>query len=71
MSGGFAYPHGTAADYGRETVAAVVRAGFACACAAHGHRIGRGLSRFELPRTQVLDWTGDELGAKLDAWFAA
>ena len=65
----FAYPHGTAADYGPETIAAVERAGFACACAAHGDRVRRDASPFELPRVQVLDWSGAELAARLDAWF--
>ena len=67
----FAYPHGTAADYGPETVAAVERAGFTCACVAHGDRVPKGGSVFELPRVQVLDWSGPELAAQLDAWFAA
>jgi peptidoglycan/xylan/chitin deacetylase (PgdA/CDA1 family) len=61
----FAYPFGTPADYNKDSVRAVSRAGYDLGCANFASRVGRGSPKLELPRVLVRDWTGEEFERRL------
>lgn len=61
----FAYPFGTPADYNRQSVRVVARAGYDLGCANFAARVGRGSPKLELPRVLVRDWTGEEFERRL------
>ena len=63
--GSFAYPHG---DHDSATVSAVRAAGFTSACTTAAGTASAGAGLLTLPRFQVLDWSGDELSARLHEW---
>jgi peptidoglycan/xylan/chitin deacetylase (PgdA/CDA1 family) len=65
----FAYPYGKSADYTTETVDAVRRAGFACACSTVTGVVRRSSDPFQLPRVWVRNCSGERLATQLDRWF--
>lgn len=67
----FAYPYGAVTDYNAESIAAVRRAGFKCACSNFPSRIRirPDNDSFQLPRILVRDWNGDEFARRLREWF--
>lgn len=65
----FAFPYGGPADYGRDTVKIVQEAGFHCAYSTTPGIVGPGAKRFQLPRVQVEDWTGEEFARRLAEWL--
>lgn len=67
----FAYPFGSFADYGPETVEFVRGAGFARACINDPARLRSRADRFRLPRFLVRDWDGDEFERRLRSWLAS
>jgi peptidoglycan/xylan/chitin deacetylase (PgdA/CDA1 family) len=64
----FAYPFGTRGDYNSETVMAVQRAGFSCACSNFPGWVVPGVSPYELPRYLVRDWGGNDFSRQLAEW---
>jgi peptidoglycan/xylan/chitin deacetylase (PgdA/CDA1 family) len=64
----FAYPHG---DHNTATVSAVRAAGFTAACTTAAATLSAASALLTLPRYQVLDWSGDELSARLQTWQRA
>lgn len=54
----FSYPNGMRADYTAETTQIVREAGFSCAYSAFDHDDWN--DAFQLPRTMVRDWDGEE-----------
>ena len=62
----FAYPYGSRSA---ETVAIVQEADFECACSTVAGLVGPGADRFQFPRVQVEDWSGEEFDRRLSAWF--
>jgi peptidoglycan/xylan/chitin deacetylase (PgdA/CDA1 family) len=67
----FAYPYGSQADYGPETVLLVRKIGFASACANFPRAIRNASDVYQLPRFLVRDWDGDEFSRRLKEWFGA
>jgi peptidoglycan/xylan/chitin deacetylase (PgdA/CDA1 family) len=67
----FAYPYGSRSDYMAETVTAVEKAGFICACANFPGTVQRHANNFELPRVVVRDWNGDKFARRLRQWFCS
>jgi peptidoglycan/xylan/chitin deacetylase (PgdA/CDA1 family) len=65
----FAYPFGGRGDYNLESIAAVQRAGFSCACSNFPGWGVRGVSPYELPRYLVRDWDGNEFSRQLAEWY--
>ncbi len=63
----FSYPFG---EYRKETVALVNGAGFSCACTTVGEPVWSRVDRYELPRFDVRDWSGEEFEERLLKWFA-
>jgi peptidoglycan/xylan/chitin deacetylase (PgdA/CDA1 family) len=66
-----AYPFGSPADYGPETMAAARDCGFAAACANFPAAVRRGSDLWQLPRLLVRNWNGDEFGRRLEDWLRA
>ncbi len=66
-----AYPFGSPADYGPETLAAARDSGFAVACANFPAVVRRGSDLWQLPRVLVRNWSGDEFGRRLEEWLRA
>ena len=66
----FSYPFGQPSDYSAETIALLRQAGFECACALGEELAGPATDPFQLPRTQVPDWTRDEFEERLTEWLA-
>jgi peptidoglycan/xylan/chitin deacetylase (PgdA/CDA1 family) len=62
----FAYPFGT---YQQETIALVEDAGFNCACTTVEESVWPGDRRFQLPRFEVRNWSGDEFEKRLLRWL--
>jgi peptidoglycan/xylan/chitin deacetylase (PgdA/CDA1 family) len=62
----FAYPFGDCDD---ASAAAVLSAGFECACGTGEDAVRPGTDRFRLPRFQIHDWDGDEFERRLAACF--
>lgn len=65
----FAFPYGGPADYSQDTVKIVQEAGFSCAYSTTPGVVGPGAERFQLPRVQVEDWTGEEFSKRLAEWL--
>jgi len=63
----FAYPYGTRQSYTAETVNLLKELGFTNACSNFRERIGRRTDLFQLPRSVVRDWDGDEFLRQLRA----
>jgi peptidoglycan/xylan/chitin deacetylase (PgdA/CDA1 family) len=61
----FAYPHG---EHDPVTVSEVRDAGLTTACTTLARSVSRRADCLRLPRFQVLDWSGDEFHARLQAW---
>jgi peptidoglycan/xylan/chitin deacetylase (PgdA/CDA1 family) len=61
----FAYPFGNQADFNRQTVRVVERAGFLRACSATPGVARSGRSPFALPRIPVKDWSEERFLAEL------
>jgi peptidoglycan/xylan/chitin deacetylase (PgdA/CDA1 family) len=59
----FSYPFG---DYNSETLALVRAAGFDVACTVEAARIWRSVNCLQLPRFEVLNWSGDEFIRRLE-----
>jgi len=62
----FAYPYGGKADYTRQSVACVRKAGYSLACSNFPGIIWPATNRFELPRFLIRDWSGDEFERRLE-----
>jgi peptidoglycan/xylan/chitin deacetylase (PgdA/CDA1 family) len=62
----FAYPYGA---YTKETPALVREAEFNCACSTVKATVWRRSDRFQLPRCDGKDWTGEEFEKQLLMWF--
>jgi len=58
----FAYPYG---DYDAHSPGLAADAGFTCACTTDANHVRRNSDPFALPRIQVEDWDGAELGRTL------
>jgi peptidoglycan/xylan/chitin deacetylase (PgdA/CDA1 family) len=67
----FAYPYGSSADYGADTVNAVQRAGFRAACSNFLGLVDATTAAFELPRMLVRNVSAKELERLVDAAFLA
>lgn len=65
----FAYPFGGQADYCGDTVRIVREAGFHYCCSTTPDRVRPGADRWQLPRFQVEDWTGEEFAGRLAEWL--
>lgn len=63
----FAYPYGA---YSAEILPLVQDAGFNCACSTHLSAVRKHTDRFQLPRVEVRDWSGDIFQRQLRRWFA-
>ena len=66
----FAYPFGKHGDYTNETVKIVVESGFDLACSNFAGLIGKAADRWQLPRTFMGDWSGEELERQLRVLLA-
>lgn len=62
----FAYPFG---DYTSETARLVQDAGFVCACSTAAGTVWQQSDRFQLPRVEVQNWTGEEFAQRLLRWL--
>ena len=62
----FSYPYGDTCD---TTTRLAQEVGFDAACIANGKTVRRGTHHFQLPRQNVGDWDGDELGRRLRRIF--
>lgn len=66
----FAYPYGTPGSFTRTTVSLLRAAGYQRACVNTVGAVRKRTGRYEWPRCMVYDWTGDELFAHVEEWFA-
>jgi len=66
----FAYPYGGQRDYDRHSVEAVRISGFSLACSNFPGIVWPNTNRWELPRTLIRNWNGEEFERVLDAVFA-
>jgi peptidoglycan/xylan/chitin deacetylase (PgdA/CDA1 family) len=62
----FAYPFGA---YRKNTIALVEAAGFNCACTTVEESVWPGDHRFQLPRFEMRNWSGDEFEQHLLHWL--
>ena len=62
----FSYPFG---QYRKDTAVLVNEAGFSCACTTEEEPVWNGTHRFQLPRFDVRDWSGEEFEERLLRWF--
>jgi peptidoglycan/xylan/chitin deacetylase (PgdA/CDA1 family) len=62
----FAYPFGV---YQRETVPLVREVGFGCACSTQEESVWPRSDRFQLPRFEVRNWSGEEFQKRLQQWL--
>jgi peptidoglycan/xylan/chitin deacetylase (PgdA/CDA1 family) len=65
----FAYPYGGIADYTPDTVEAVRRTGFLCACSNFPALVRQNADTFQLPRYIVRDWSGEVFEQRLREWM--
>jgi peptidoglycan/xylan/chitin deacetylase (PgdA/CDA1 family) len=63
----FAYPYG---DCDTNLISCVREAGFARACTTVAEMVTDGADPFQLPRVEVLDWSGQEFECRLREWFS-
>ncbi|MBJ6799245.1 polysaccharide deacetylase family protein [Geomonas propionica] len=61
----FAYPYGTRLSYARLTQRILQKEGFDCACSNFGGVVFPVVSRYQLPRFLVRDWSADEFASRL------
>ncbi|MBU5612549.1 polysaccharide deacetylase family protein [Geomonas azotofigens] len=61
----FAYPYGTRQSYARQTQRILQDEGFDCACANFGGAVFPVVSRFQLPRLLVRNWSAEEFAVRL------
>jgi peptidoglycan/xylan/chitin deacetylase (PgdA/CDA1 family) len=66
----FAYPYGTDTSYTADTVAIVREAGFDHACSNFRGSVSRLTDRYQLPRSVVRNWSGNEFACWLERWFS-
>lgn len=64
----FSYPYGA---YTTQTLGVVKEVGFSCACSTIPESVRRGQDRFQLPRVEVQDCSGEEFAVHLSRWFRA
>ena len=62
----FSYPFG---QYRKDTAILVNEAGFSCACTTEEEPVWSRSHRFQLPRFDVQDWSGEEFDKRLLTWF--
>jgi peptidoglycan/xylan/chitin deacetylase (PgdA/CDA1 family) len=62
----FAYPYG---DYTIETISAVKGAGFESACTTFPGFVDQHTDKYQLPRFEVRDWSGDDFKRHLANWL--
>jgi peptidoglycan/xylan/chitin deacetylase (PgdA/CDA1 family) len=65
----FSYPFGTRSDYTQNTVLAVRKAGFSCACSNFSGIVRKSTNIFELPRLLVRDWDKHRFMQQLRNWI--
>jgi peptidoglycan/xylan/chitin deacetylase (PgdA/CDA1 family) len=67
----FAYPYGSAQDFGEETVDIVRDAGFLAACTTMPSSIEAGADLLRLRRCPVSDWNIETFKRQLESWVVA
>ncbi len=67
----FSYPYGTENDYNDITVSIVKEAGFKCAFSNNTKIVKQDPDLFQLPRTNVEDWNGEEFARQISVWIKA
>jgi peptidoglycan/xylan/chitin deacetylase (PgdA/CDA1 family) len=67
----FAYPFGGPDAFDTTSESLAEAAGYHLACAGWSGVVRQRSPRYRLPRVVVKDWTGEELAARIDAWFDA
>jgi peptidoglycan/xylan/chitin deacetylase (PgdA/CDA1 family) len=66
----FAYPFGQREHFSELTTTLVRGAGFSFACANFPGVVTGAGNRFQIPRLQVGDWSGEEFDRHLDSWLS-
>jgi len=61
----FSYPYGSRSDYTSETTTLLRDTGLQLACAAFEGTVRTAFDRFQIPRTYIRDWDGDEFARHL------
>lgn len=65
----FAYPFGSQPDFTDKTADIVRDVGCLCACSTVPGVVPRHPDRFQLPRCQIEDWSGEEFARRLAKWL--